>query len=138
MRRRGRAARGRTLTGSGNRLAVRWDLVWVQLDPVVGREQGGARPALVVSNDGFNARFDLVTVVPLTGARGKTRRIYPFEVMLPRGAAGNAEDSIAMPFQVRTITRTRVRGPIGELSDLGLREAIEARLIEHLGIAFAT
>lgn len=116
---------------------VRWDLVRVHLDPVVGREQGGERPALVVSNDAFNARFDLVTVVPLTGARGKTRRIYPFEVLLPRGAAGNAEDSIAMPYQVRTLSRMRLLKPIGVLSDPALREAIETRLLDHLGIEFA-
>ena len=118
---------------------ARWDLVWVHLDPVVGREQGGdRRPALVLSNDAFNSRFEVVTIVPITGARGKKRKIYPFEVLLPKDAAGNLEASIAMPYQVRTISKLRVLKPIGSLSDPALREAIASRLIEHLGLELST
>jgi mRNA interferase MazF len=115
----------------------RWELFWVDLDPAIGSEQGGeARPALVVSNDGFNAHFNVVTIVPLTRTRGKRRKIYPFEVLLPRGVAGNADDSIAMPQQVRTISKMRLLDPIGVLSDPALQAQIENRLMEHLGIAF--
>jgi len=115
----------------------RWELFWVGLDPAVGSEQGGdARPALVVSNDGFNAHFNVVTIVPLTRTRGKRRKIYPFEVLLPRGVAGNADDSIATPQQVRTISKMRLLDPIGVLSDPDLQAQIENRLLEHLGIAF--
>lgn len=115
---------------------ARWELYWVDLEPVLGSEQGGERPALIVSNDGFNAHFPVVTIVPLTGTLRKRRRTYPFEVHLPRGAAGNAEDSIVMPQQVRTISRIRLGERIGTLSDRGLRAQIENRLLEHLGIAF--
>jgi len=60
----------------------RWEIHWVDLDPALGSEQGSARrPALVVSNDGFNQRFDVVTVVPMTKREGKRRRTYPFEVL---------------------------------------------------------
>jgi mRNA interferase MazF len=114
---------------------TRWDLFWADLDPVVGHEQGGARrPALVVSNDGFNAHFGVVTVIPLTKAGGKRRKAYPFEVRMPAGAAGNTEDSIVMPQQVRTISKMRLLEPIGALSDPALQDAIESGLIEHLGI----
>jgi mRNA interferase MazF len=114
---------------------TRWDLFWTDMDPAVGHEQGGARrPALVVSNDGFNAHFDIVTVIPLSKTSGKSRRVYPFEVLLPRGAAGNPEDSIAMPQQVRTISKMRLLESMGVLSDPALQEAIENRLLEHLGI----
>jgi mRNA-degrading endonuclease toxin of MazEF toxin-antitoxin module len=45
----------------------RWDVFWIDLEPHAGSEQGGERrPAIVVSNDGFNQHFDVVTVVPLT------------------------------------------------------------------------
>jgi mRNA interferase MazF len=115
---------------------ARWELYRVDLEPTLGSEQGGDRPALIVSNDGFNAHFPVVTVVPLTGARRKRRRTYPFEVRLPCGAAGNAEDSIVMPQQVRTISKMRLGERIGILSDRGLRTQIENRLLEHLGIAF--
>ncbi|MGH7563641.1 MAG: type II toxin-antitoxin system PemK/MazF family toxin [Gemmatimonadota bacterium] len=115
----------------------RWELFWVNLEPKLGSEQGGERrPALVISNDGFNAHFDVVTVIPLTRARGKKRRVYPFEVLLQRGIAGNAEDSIAMPQQIRTLSRQRLLKPIGVLSDPHLQTEIESRLLEHLGIEF--
>ena len=115
----------------------RWELFWVDLEPGVGSEQGGVRrPALVISNDGFNAHFDVVTVIPLTKARGKRRRVYPFEVLLRRGIAGNAEDSVAMPQQIRTISTTRLLEPIGVLSNPRLQTEIESRLLEHLGIEF--
>ncbi|MDT8369601.1 MAG: type II toxin-antitoxin system PemK/MazF family toxin, partial [Longimicrobiales bacterium] len=62
---------------------ARWELYWVDLEPRVGSEQGGERrPALVVSNDGFNHHFDVVTILPLTKREGKERRIYAFELLL--------------------------------------------------------
>jgi len=63
---------------------ARWEIYWVELEPSVESEQGGdRRPAVVVSNDGFNRYFDVVTVVPLTKQGGKKRRVYPFEVLAP-------------------------------------------------------
>ena len=117
-------------------IARRWDLVRVELDPHEGSEQGGACPALVVSNDGFNRHFPLLTVLPLTRSRGERRPAYAFEVLLPAGAAGNAAESIVMPQQIRTVARDRVRARLGSLSDPALREAVEERLLDHLGIGF--
>lgn len=117
-------------------VARRWDLVRVDLEPREGSEQGGARPALVVSNDGFNRSFPLLTVLPLTRTRGKRRPVYGFEVLLPAGAAGNVEASIVMPQQIRTVARSRVRARLGSLADPALREAVEERLLDHLGIGF--
>lgn len=114
----------------------RWDLVEVDLEPREGSEQGGVRPALVMSNDGFNRHFPLVTVLPLTRAAGKRRTVYAFEVSLPAGSAGNPADSIVMPQQIRTIARSRVRARLGTLADPALRQALEERLLEHLGIEF--
>jgi mRNA-degrading endonuclease toxin of MazEF toxin-antitoxin module len=113
----------------------RWDLYWVDLGPVVGSEQGGSRrPGLILSNDAFNEHFPIVTVIPLTGIQNKRRRVYPFEVILDRGSAGNPQDSIAMPQQIRTISKTRLGARIGALRDPDVRARIEARLLDHLGI----
>lgn len=114
----------------------RWDLILLDLDPSSGSEQRGTRPALVVSNDGFNANFPLLTIVPLTKRRGKGRRIYGFEVLLPAGAAGNSLDSIVMPYQLRTVSARRVIRRLGRLEDPHLRREIEDRLVDHLGIGF--
>lgn len=124
----------------GSRGAVpgvhRWGLYWADLAPVLGSEQGGRRPVLVVSNDGFNRASGLVTVVSLTKWQGKPHRPYPFEVLLPAGVAGNAEASIVLPHQIRTIARQRLGSRLGELTDPLLQEQIENRLLEHLDIEF--
>lgn len=114
-----------------------WDTFAADLEYPVGSEQGGARrPVIVVSNDGFNASFPVVTVVPLTKREGKKRRVYPFEVVIPAKRAGNPVESIVMPYQIRTIDKARLLEPLGRVSDTAVRRAIEDRIIEHLGIAF--
>ncbi len=60
---------------------ARGDLVWLQLDPQVGHEQAGHRPAVVISPSSYNRRVGLAICCPVTSqVKG-----YPFEVILPRG-----------------------------------------------------
>ena len=114
---------------------LQWELYEADLDPAVGREQGGeSRPVLIVSNDGFNRSFDVITVVPLTKTANKTRRVYAFEVVLPAAAAGNPLESIVMPQQIRTISKTRLLSRVGLLSDANLKRRIEDCILDHLGI----
>ena len=86
-------------------------------------------------NDGFNARFPVVTVLPLTKATGKRRKVYPFEVLLPASTAGNPEDSIIMPQQIRTVSKMRLTRQMGTLSDQQIRRAVEDKMLDHLGIS---
>ncbi len=59
------------------------DFIWVALDPRVGREQSGDRPALVLSQHDFSAVTGYVLIAPITSrVRG-----WPFEVLIPDGAA---------------------------------------------------
>ena len=59
----------------------RGDVIRVDFDPVVGHEQGGQRPALVISADDYNRVVGIAIVVPITlQAKG-----YPFEVQIPQG-----------------------------------------------------
>lgn len=114
----------------------RWEIYWVDLEPRVGSEQGGERrPAVVVSNDGFNQYFDVVTVVPMTKREGKRRRVYPFEVLAP-DILGTGHENILMPQQVRTISKYRLLERAGVLDDESIQFDLENRLLEHLGIAF--
>lgn len=115
----------------------RWELYWADLNYPVGSEQGGERrPVLVVSNDGFNGAFDLVTVVSLTKLEGKQRKVYPFEVLLAPEVVRSGFTSIVMPQQVRTISKRRLLERIGALDDTTKRDEVESRLLEHLGIEF--
>jgi len=115
---------------------ARWEVYWVDLEPHVGSEQGGERrPAVVVSNDGFNQYFDVVTIVPMTKREGKRRQVYPFEVLMP-DLVGTGLGSIVMPQQVRTVSKWRLLERIGALADEEIRTEIENRLVGHLGIEF--
>lgn len=114
----------------------RWEIYWVDLEPSVGSEQSGQRrPAVVVSNDGFNQHFDVVTVVPMAKREGKKRRVYPFEVLAP-DLVGTGHENILMPQQVRTISKHRLLERAGVLHDESLQLDLENRLLEHLGIDF--
>lgn len=115
----------------------RWDIFWADLEPGVGSEQRGERrPVIVVSNDGFNAAFPVVTVVSATKREGKKRKPYAFEVLLPAGTITAEHESIVMPQQIRTISTMRLLERITTLEDDEFREQIENRLLEHLGVAF--
>ena len=115
----------------------RWEVYRAKLDPVIDGEQAGsARPVMIVSNDGFNRNSGVVTAIPLTKHGGKARLLYPYEVLLPERAAGNPVASIAMPHQVRSISKLRLLTRLGVLADPLLQEEIENRLLEHLGIDF--
>jgi mRNA interferase MazF len=115
---------------------ARWEVYWVDLEPRVGSEQGGERrPAIVISNDGFNQHFDVVTIVPLTKREGKRRQVYAFEVLSP-DLVGTGFESIIMPQQVRTISKMRLHERVGSVMDEEVRADVETRLMEHLGIDF--
>ena len=115
----------------------RWDIFRTNLDPTVGSEQqGDARPVIVVSNDGFNENFDMVTVVPVTSMEGKKRDPYPFEVVLPAQEITPNHVSIVMPQQIRSIAKERLLKKITTVTDETIRARIENRILEHLGIAF--
>ena len=101
--------------------ALQWAVVEADLDPVRGSEQRGQRPVLIVSNEEFNQAVPNVTVLPLTSTQ---RRLYPSEVFLPRGKAGQPRDSIILAHQIRTIAKERLRGLFGYLEDSGLRVAV--------------
>lgn len=109
-----------------------WALVHVDLNPVVGSEQAGRRPVLIVSNEAFNQAMPILTVLPLSSTR---RRLYPAEVILKRGVAGQPVDSIVMAHQIRTISKDRVAGAIGHLSEPSIREQVRRALKEHLDLA---
>jgi mRNA interferase MazF len=57
------------------------DLIWVTLDPTLGHEQGGRRPAIVLSAGDYNKRAKMAIVCPITNRQ----KNYPFEVALPDG-----------------------------------------------------
>ena len=99
----------------------------------MGSEQAGERPVLVVSCEAVNELLPIVTVLPLT-VRRPGRRIYPNEVLLAAGEAGQPQDSVVLAHQVRTISKGRLGAPYGVVESEAIRERIRAAFRIHLDL----
>lgn len=93
----------------------RGDVYLTNLNPVVGSEQAGTRPTVVVSRDAINASSPVVIIVPVTD-RANKKHLYPSHVELKMGDANLTCDSVAVCEQVRAIARSRLVKSIGHLS----------------------
>ena len=102
-----------------------FSIYWANLNPVVGREQAGHRPVLVISNDIEN-QMDIVTVIPVT-SRKKGRCIYPNEVQFVL----ENKEAILLCHQVRTISKKRLTQKI-----VTLDERLRKRVIDTLCMRF--
>ena len=90
----------------------RGEIYLAALDPVLGREISKTRPVVIVSNDKNNAFSGTVTILPISSQN--LDRIYPFEVMLPKGSVNLPKDSKVKADQIRTIDKMRIVRLIGE------------------------
>ena len=113
--------------------AFQWRLFRAQLDPVAGGEQAGKRPVLVVSHEVINEALPIVTVLPLTTYR-PGRHIYPSEVLLDPGVAGQPHPSLVLAHQIRTISKARLGTLYGTLHDEDLRERVRGAMRIHLDL----
>lgn len=91
----------------------RGDLYSACLDPVVGSEQGGIRPVLIVQNDVGNRYSPTVIVLAITGRLNKSR--LPTHVPIDAGDTGLQRDSVVLAEQIRTLDKRRLRERIGSL-----------------------
>jgi mRNA interferase MazF len=111
--------------------AYQWAMMNANLDPGSGSEQKGIRPVLIVSNEEFNQAMSNVTVLPLTSTK---RNLYPSEVFLSKGTAGQPSDSIIMAHQIRTISKKRLIDLVGYLEDAQLQHEVGEAIKEHLNL----
>ena len=88
------------------------DVYLVNLDPAVQTEIGKTRPGLVISVNAMNHNSPRLIVAPITSS---TRKIYPFELFIPRGTAGLERDSKIMLDQLRSLDKKRLVKKIGAL-----------------------
>ena len=100
------------------------DIFYADLTPVVGCEQGGVRPILVVQNNTGNRYSPTVIVAAITSRTGKQH--LPTHIRLGEPQNGLRQNSLVLLEQVRTIDRSRLRDYIGTLTDRQLREVDEA------------
>ena len=101
------------------------------LDPVIGRELAKTRPVVVVSNDKNNEFSGTVTILPLTSKNLK--KIYPFEVLLPKGTGDLPKNSKVKADQIRTLDKGRIVKFIG-MSQKSDMDQIETAMKVHLAL----
>lgn len=111
----------------------KWRIFKANLDPVIGSEQRGTRPVLVISNENFNNVMPIVTVLPITSLK-KGRRVYPNEALLKKGPFGLPNDSIVLAHQIRTISKLRLNGPVGVIESFNTQETVNKALQIHLDL----
>ena len=93
----------------------RGDIFYADLSPVIGSEQGGVRPVLIVQNDVGNRFSPTVIAAAITSQRAKAN--LPTHIMLQAENTGLARDSIVLLEQIRTIDKRRLREHIGHLDE---------------------
>lgn len=109
----------------------RGDLYYADLRPIIGSEQGGVRPVLIIQNDVGNHFSPTVIAAPITSRR--KNRWMPTHVFLPISTDGLRNDSIVLLEQVRTIDRSRLGDYIGRLDETAM-EAVDTALAISIGI----
>lgn len=97
-------------------MVKQWEIYFLNLNPVIGSEQAGTRPAIVVSSNGVN-HLNQVTVLPITSIKNPKTLIYPNEVFLDKTVSNLSKDSIVLAHQIRTVDKQRLIGFVGILKD---------------------
>ena len=93
----------------------RGDIFYADLSPVVGSEQGGTRPVLIIQNDMGNRHSPTVIAAAIPSQTGKAR--LPTHISLSGRSVGLSKDSIVLLEQVRTIDKRRLREHMGHVDD---------------------
>ena len=103
----------------------RGEIYYADLSPVVGSEQGGLRPVLVIQNDVGNKYAPTTIITPITSCLTKK----PLPTHLPISVGGLPKDSVALCEQLRTIDKSRLKSKLGELGECpALNKALRVSL----------
>lgn len=108
-------------------MVKRGELYYADLSPVVGSEQGGVRPVLVVQNDIGNKYSPTIIAAAVTSKQTKAK--LPTHIELNAGEFGLAFDSVVLLEQIRTLDKKRLKEKIGELSDDEMKKVNDGLLI---------
>jgi mRNA interferase MazF len=110
---------------------TRGDVVLCDLNPVVGTEQAGIRPVVVLQIDRANAVSPHTIIAPFTS---KIRRaLLPSHVFVPAGIGGLNQDSVILCEQIRVVDKSRIIRVIGHLDDDYIKQ-LEVSLSTILGL----
>ena len=102
----------------------RGEIYYADLSPVVGSEQGGVRPVLIIQNDTGNRFSPTVIAAAITSQTGKAR--LPTHITLASHSCGLPKDSVVLLEQIRTLDKKRLREHMGRVDDQVMRRVDSA------------
>ncbi|MBQ8171341.1 MAG: type II toxin-antitoxin system PemK/MazF family toxin [Oscillospiraceae bacterium] len=105
-------------------LVKRGEIYYADLSPVVGSEQGGVRPVLIVQNDIGNKHSPTVIAAAITSQKEKNK--LPTHIELNAASCGLAKDSVVLLEQVRTLDKRRLKERMGELDSDAMNQVNSA------------
>lgn len=108
----------------------RGEIYYADLSPVVGSEQGGLRPVLIVQNDVGNKYSPTVIACAITSQLTKAK--LPTHVELRRGEFGLGKDSVLLLEQIRTLDKRRLSSRVGQIP-LSQMQRVDKALLVSLG-----
>ena len=109
----------------------RGDIYYADLSPVVGSEQGGLRPVLIIQNDVGNRYSPTVIAAAITSRMGKTR--LPTHIDIYADKAGLSKDSVVLLEQIRTLDKRRLKEKMGHL-DADSMNAVNSAIAVSFGL----
>ena len=98
----------------------RGDIYYADLSPVIGSEQGGVRPVLIVQNDVGNRYSPTVIAAAITSQQTKAK--LPTHIAIGAHSSGLSKDSVVLLEQVRTIDKKRLKEKMGTVSENSMKE----------------
>jgi mRNA interferase MazF len=113
-----RASRGKAMN------IKRGDIYYADLSPVVGSEQGGLRPVLIVQNDIGNRYSPTVIAAAITSKLGKTK--LPTHIDIFAHEVGLTKDSVVLLEQIRTLDKRRLKEKMGHLNEAVMQQVNNA------------
>lgn len=108
----------------------RGDMFYADLSPVIGSEQGGVRPVLIIQNDLGNKYSPTVIAAAITSQTNKTK--LPTHIELGKDTEGLKSNSVILTEQIRTIDKSRLKEKIGHIDDVMVMNKIN----NALGVSF--
>ena len=108
----------------------RGDMFYADLSPVVGSEQGGIRPVVIIQNDIGNKHSPTVIAAAITSQTGKNK--LPTHIEIASQSSGLKADSIVLTEQIRTIDKSRLKEKIGHIND----NVVMNKINNALGVSF--
>lgn len=111
-------------------IVKRGDMFYADLSPVVGSEQGGIRPVVIIQNDIGNKHSPTVIAAAITSQTGKNK--LPTHIEIGSANNGLKADSVVLAEQIRTIDKSRLKEKIGHIDD----DIVMSKINSALGVSF--